>query len=284
MNRAPEETINRMSPSKHARTGMVGAVPTTGGTGTQRGPARCLYGLHTGKGTGHVPRPHRAPYSARTVARMGPVPFSPLPVPYRFARMGPVPFWPYQSRTVLPVPAPYRFAPMLPLRYRACECFAVLTLTNHICQCHFCLYLILTNHICQCHFCLYLITYQPYLPVSFFACIWYLPTIFTSVIFACISYLPTILTKCHFCLCFVLTNYTCQCHFCSRHDPLQPAWCQFPVVLFVLSPCEEQSISKMLCRKFMMNCPFYVLNKSYVFFSSKFFTIQHLKIFLVEQV
>ena len=52
----------------------------------------------------------------------------------------------------------------------------------------------------------------------------------------------------------------------------------------MLSPCEEQSISKMLCRKFMMNCPFYVLNKSYVFFSSKFFTIQHLKIFLEEQV
>ena len=110
MNRAPEETINRKSPSKHARTGMVGAVPTTGGTGTQRGPARCLYGLHTGKGTGHVPRPHRAPYSARTVARMGPVPFSPyrsrtvLPVwaPYRFGRTSPVPFCPYRS--------PYRFA------------------------------------------------------------------------------------------------------------------------------------------------------------------------------
>ena len=96
---------------------MVGAVPTTGGTGTQRGPARCLYGLHTGKGTGHVPRPHRAPYSARTVARMGPVPFNPyrcrtvLPVwaPYRFGRTSPVPFCPYRSRTVLPVPVLYRF-------------------------------------------------------------------------------------------------------------------------------------------------------------------------------
>ena len=122
MNRAPEETINRKSPSKHARTGMVGAVPTTGGTGTQRGPARCLYGLHTGKGTGHVPRPHRAPYSARTVARMGPVPFSPyrsrtvLPVwaPYRFGRTSPVPFCPYRSRTG-PVPfCPYRPRTVLP--------------------------------------------------------------------------------------------------------------------------------------------------------------------------
>ena len=77
---------------------MVGAVPTTGGTGTQRGPVRCPYGPHTGKGAGHVPRPHRAPYSARTVARMGPVPFCP-----------------YRSRTVLPVPVPYHFALMLPL-------------------------------------------------------------------------------------------------------------------------------------------------------------------------
>ena len=116
MNRAPEETINRKSPSKHARTGMVGAVPTTGGTGTQRGPVRCLYGLHTGKGAGHVPRPHRAPYSARTVARMG---------PYRFVRTGPrtvlpvpVPyllFCPCRSRTVLPVPVPYRFCPHVAL-------------------------------------------------------------------------------------------------------------------------------------------------------------------------
>ena len=101
MNRAPEETINRKSPSKHARTGMVGAVPTTGGTGTHKGPVRCLYGLHTGKGAGHVPRPHRAPYSARTVARMG---------PYRFVRTGPVPFYPYRSRTVLPLQVPYCFA------------------------------------------------------------------------------------------------------------------------------------------------------------------------------
>ena len=101
MNRAPEETMNRKSPSKHARTGMVGAVPTTGGTGTHKGPVRCLYGLHTGKGAGHVPRPHRAPYSARTVARMG---------PYRFVRTGPVPFCPYRSRTVLPLQVPYCFA------------------------------------------------------------------------------------------------------------------------------------------------------------------------------
>ena len=131
MNRALEETINRKSSSKHARKGMVGAVPTTGRTGTQRGPVRCPYGLHTVKGAGHVPRPHRAPYSARTVARMVPVPFSPTgpvpfipygpravfpqPVPYRLARTGPVPFCPYRSRTVLPIPVPYRFALMLPL-------------------------------------------------------------------------------------------------------------------------------------------------------------------------
>ena len=123
--------MNRKSSSKHARKGMVGAVPTTGRTGTQRGPVRCPYGLHTVKGAGHVPRPHRAPYSARTVARMVPVPFSPTgpvpfipygpravfpqPVPYRLARTGPVPFCPYRSRTVLPVPVPYRFALMLPL-------------------------------------------------------------------------------------------------------------------------------------------------------------------------
>ena len=68
MDRAPEETINRKSPSKHACTDMVGAVPTIGGTGTQRGPVRCPYGLHTGKGAGHVPRRHCAPYSARTVS------------------------------------------------------------------------------------------------------------------------------------------------------------------------------------------------------------------------
>ena len=111
MKRAPEEKINRKSPSKHARTGMVGTVTTIGGTGTQRGPVRCPYGLHTVKGAGNVPRPDRAPYSARTVARMGPVPFCPyrsrtvLPVwaPYRFAPTGPVPFCPYGSRTVLPV-------------------------------------------------------------------------------------------------------------------------------------------------------------------------------------
>ena len=90
-----------------------------------------------------------------------------------------------------------------------------------------------------------------------FACISYLQTILANVIFACIWYLPTILARCHFCLYFVLTNHTCQCHFCSIHDPLQSAWCQFPVVLFVLSPYEEQSISKMFCRKFMMICPFF---------------------------
>ena len=100
MNRAPEETINRKSPSKHACTGMVGAVPSTGGTGTQRGPARCLYGLHTGKGAGRVPYPHRVPYSACTVARMGAVPF-----------------FPYRSRTVLPVWAPYHFARTAPYRF-----------------------------------------------------------------------------------------------------------------------------------------------------------------------
>ena len=127
MNRAPEETINRKSPSKHACTGMVGAVPTTGGTGTQRGPARCLYGLHTGKGAGRVPYPHRVPYSACTVARMGAVPFFPyrsrtvlpVPIPYRFACMGPVPFCPYRpvpfcpyrSRTVLPSCCLLPFAP-----------------------------------------------------------------------------------------------------------------------------------------------------------------------------
>ena len=150
MNRTPEETINRKSPSKHARTGMVGAVPTTGGTGTQRGPARCLYGLHTGKGTGHVPRPHRAPYSARTVARMGPVPFNPyrcrtvLPVwaPYRFGRTSPVPFCPYRSRTV-PF-CPYRPRTVLP------PCCPYGTGPVNVC------------------------------------CISYLPTIFASVIFACI--------------------------------------------------------------------------------------------------
>ena len=140
---------------------MVGAVPTTGGTGTQRGPVccpyghgrgspnnrryghpkgpvrcpyghgrgspnnrryghpkgpvRCPYGLHTGKGAGHVQRPHRAPYSARTLTRMGPVPFCPyrsrtvlpLPVPYRFASIGPVPLCPTVSLTT-----PY--APMEP--------------------------------------------------------------------------------------------------------------------------------------------------------------------------
>ena len=136
MNRAPEETINRKSPSKHALTGMVGAVTTirgtgTHGTGTQRGPVRCPYGLHTGKGAGHVPCPHRALYSARTVDRMGPVPFCPyrshtvlpVPVPYRFACMGPVPFYPYGPRNVLPLPVPYRFArtgpaPFFPYPYR----------------------------------------------------------------------------------------------------------------------------------------------------------------------
>ena len=61
MNRAPEEKINRKSPSKHARTGIVGAVPTIGSTDTQSGPVRFPYGLHTVKGAGHVPRPHRAP-------------------------------------------------------------------------------------------------------------------------------------------------------------------------------------------------------------------------------
>ena len=184
MNRAPEETINRKSPSKHARTGMVWAVPATGGTGTQRGPVRCPYGLHTVKRAGHVPRPHRAPYSASTVARMGPVPFCPyrsrtvlpLPVPYSLAHTGPVPFCshgalttayqplppPYRPRTVFPVP-PYRcartfpvpFAPMLP-RYQARTRLYAFD-TNHTCQCHFCLYLIITNHTCQCNFCLYLI-------------------------------------------------------------------------------------------------------------------------------
>ena len=153
---APEETINRKSPSKHARTGMVGVVPTV----------RCPYGLHTVKGAGHVPRPHRVPYSARTVARMGPVPICPyrsrtvfpcrsrtvlpiwapyrfaptgpvplcpyrsrtvfpcrsrtvlpLTVPYCFARTGPVPFCPYGPRTVLPVPVPYRFAPTGPVPF-----------------------------------------------------------------------------------------------------------------------------------------------------------------------
>ena len=157
MNRAPEETNNRKSPSKHARTGMVGAVPTIGGTGTQRGSVRCPYGPHTVKGAGHVPCPHRVSYSARTVARMGQVPFCPyqsrtvfpcrsrtvlpLTVPYRFAHMGPyrfaptgpvpfspagpvpftrtgpVPFCPFGPRTVLPVPVPYHFDPTGPVPF-----------------------------------------------------------------------------------------------------------------------------------------------------------------------
>ena len=102
MNRAPEETINRKSPSKHARTGMVGAVPTTGSMGTQK----AAYGERCGPRTAPTPcpvqRPHRSPYGPRTVL--------PVPVPYRFARMGPVPFCPYRSRTVLPVLVPNRFA------------------------------------------------------------------------------------------------------------------------------------------------------------------------------
>ena len=154
MNRAPEETINRKSPSKHARTGMVGAVPTTGGTGTQRGPARCLYGLHTGKGTGPrtaptpcpVQRPHRSPYGPRAVLA--------VPVPYRFARMGPVPFWPYQSRTVLPVPAPVPFCPHVALTVPGLWMFAVFD------------------------------TYQPYLPVSF------LPVFDTYQPYLPVSFLP----------------------------------------------------------------------------------------------
>ena len=125
MNRAPEETINSKSPSKHACTGMVGAVPKIGGTGTQRGPVRCPYGHGRGSPNnrryGHpkgpctlpvraahgercgprtaptpcpVQRPHPRPYGPRTVL--------PVPVPYRFAPTGSVPFCQYRSRTALP--------------------------------------------------------------------------------------------------------------------------------------------------------------------------------------
>ena len=131
MNRAPEETINRKSPSKHARTGMVGAVTTKGGTSTQRAPVRCPYGLHTVKGAGHVPRPDRSPYGPRTVLPYRSRTVLPVWAPYRFAPTGPVLFCPYRSRTVLLVWAPYRFArtglvPFCPYRpvpfcpYRSC--------------------------------------------------------------------------------------------------------------------------------------------------------------------
>ena len=110
MNRAPEETINRKSPSKHARTGMVGAVTTKGGTGTQRAPVRCPYGLHTVKGAGHVPRPDRSPYGPRTVLPYRSRTVLPVWAPYRFAPTGPVLSCPYRSRTVLLLWVPYRFA------------------------------------------------------------------------------------------------------------------------------------------------------------------------------
>ena len=151
MNRAPEETINRKSPSKYARTGWVGAVPTTGGTGTQRGPVRCRYGLHSGKGAGHVPRPHRAPSSSRTVARMGPVPFCPiLPLQPLTNR--------YRPHTV--------FAPMFP-RYRACTFWPVFDTYQPFLPM---LFLPVFR------------TYQPYLPMSFLQ--------YTRSIAACLMPVP----------------------------------------------------------------------------------------------
>ena len=107
MDRAPEETINRKSPSKHARTGS----PNNRRYGHPKGPCTLPVRAAHGEGAGHVPRPHRI-----------------------VARMGPVPFCPYRSRALLPVPCPvpscpcrvpYRFALMLPLRYRACKCLPV---------------------------------------------------------------------------------------------------------------------------------------------------------------
>ena len=175
--------------------------------------------------------------------------------PYRFARTAPVAFCTYRPRTVLHVPPPYSFTPRLPLQ----------PLTNRYCPgtapVPFCLHVALTTpyqsvplryrphtvfpvppfrwaRTFPVPFAPMLLRYRActflpvwYLPTilanAIFVCIWYLPTITAHVIFACISYLPTI-----------LANVT----FYSTHDPLQPAWCQFPVVPFVLCPCEEQSI------------------------------------------
>ena len=142
-------------------------------------------------------------------------PYQPVPPPYRFACIWYLPI--ILAKAILPVFNTYQpYLQMLFCLY--------LILTSHTCQCYVCLYFVLTNHSCQRDFCLYLI-------LTNHSC------------------------QCHFCLYFVLTNHTCQCQFCSIHVPLQSAWCQFPVVLFVLSPYEEQSISKMFCRKFMMICP-----------------------------
>ena len=158
MNRAPEETINRKSPSKHALTGMVGAVTTKGGTGTQRAPVRCPYGLHTVKVAGHVPRPDRSPHGPRTVLPYRSRTVLPVWAPYRFAPTGPVLFCPYRSRTVLLVWAPYRFArtglvpfcphrPVLfcPYRSRTVLPVSVLYRFTHSCPAPFCPHVALTT-------------------------------------------------------------------------------------------------------------------------------------------
>ena len=64
MNRAPEETINRMSPCKHAHTGMVGSVPMVRAP-MVRALKGALYVARTGCTQGKV----LAMYRAHTVPR-----------------------------------------------------------------------------------------------------------------------------------------------------------------------------------------------------------------------
>ena len=85
-----------------------------------------------------------------------PIGAAPVPPPYRFPRTT-VPLGTYLPRTfrphAAPVPGLYIFA-CLKLTNHTCQCYfcVYLILTNHNCPCHFCLYFVLTNHTCQCHF------------------------------------------------------------------------------------------------------------------------------------
>ena len=85
-----------------------------------------------------------------------PIGAAPVPPPYRFPRTT-VPLGTYLPRTfrphAAPVPGLYIFACLM-LTNHTCQCYfcVYLILTNHNCPCHFCLYFVLTNHTCQCHF------------------------------------------------------------------------------------------------------------------------------------
>jgi len=143
MDRAPEETINRKSPSKHARTGS----PNNRRYGHPKGtlPVRAAHGERCGPRTAPTPCPVQRPH--RIVARMGPVPSCPCRVPYRFALM-------------------------LPLRYRACKCLPVFDTYQPYLPMSFLSVFDTYQPYLPMSFLSVFDTYQPYLPMSFLQYTW----------------------------------------------------------------------------------------------------------------